>query len=385
MSHIVSYVKRHKEHDFLELPFNEVDALILSQFIYLKLDNLIPIPSERKNNVFLYEISNRMDYDKVFEDKRYAKDNKALLKAMVDSKRYRRMQLNYFSQITSVAAETQFAAMTCFLENGPTVVVYRGTDETLVGWKEDFNMFFKEPVTGQSLSSLYLNQVSVIMEGNFFVTGHSKGGNFAVYASMNATDEVQNRIERVYSFDSPGFRPEILESIDFNKIKDRIIKFLPRSSFFGMMLQSEEEYEVIDCSSVGVMQHNPYNWQVEGEHLKRIKELDKRSLFMNETFNEWLYSLNDEELHSFADIWYHTLRQANVTTVLDFFKEPAKSLTKLAEVIKETDEGTKERVKELAVSLIKVVHEHREKKGPSIKAQLEKIMIKGLTEEEEEK
>lgn len=385
MGHIISYVKRQKENSFLELPFNEVDALILSQFIYLKLDNLIPTPSEKKPGVYLYEITNRMDYDKVFEDKRYAKDNKALLKAMVESKRYRRMQLNYFSQITSVTVETQFAAMTCFLENGPTVIVYRGTDETLVGWKEDFNMFFKEPVTGQSLSSLYLKQVSEMIEGGFLVVGHSKGGNFAVYASMNAPDEVQQRIERVYSFDSPGFRPEILESVDFNKIKGRISKFLPRASFFGMILQSQEEYQVVDCSSVGIMQHNPYNWQVEGEKLKRIEELDKGSVFVNETFNQWLYGLNDEELHLFAEIWYHTLRQANVNTVLDFFKEPAKSLAKLAEVIKETDEDTKEQVKELALSLIKAVHEHREKKTLSIKARLGKIMIKGLTQEEEEK
>ncbi|MBR5578463.1 MAG: DUF2974 domain-containing protein [Lachnospiraceae bacterium] len=384
MSHIVSYLKRQKEYSFSDKPFNEVDALILSQFVYLKLDNLIPNTSEKKEWVYLYDISNRMNYDKVFEDKRYAKDNKALLKAMVESRRYRNMRLNYFSQITSVAAETQFAAITCFLEEGPIVIVYRGTDETLVGWKEDFNMFFKEPVMGQSLSRMYLKQVSELIEGHFIITGHSKGGNFAVYASMNAEEEIQERIDQVYSFDSPGFRPEILESVDFNKIKEKIHKFLPKSSFFGMILQSNEDYEVVDCSSVGLMQHNLYKWQVEGERLKRNKELDKSSLFLNETFNEWLYGLNEDELHAFAEIWYVTLRQANVTTILDFMKEPAKSLTKLAGVIKETDEETKTCVKELTLSLIKVVHEHREKKGLSLRAQLERFVIKELAEEEEE-
>ena len=384
MSHIVSYLKRQKEYSFSDKPFNEVDALILSQFVYLKLDNLIPNTSEKKEWVYLYDISNRMNYDKVFEDKRYAKDNKALLKAMVESRRYRNMRLNYFSQITSVAAETQFAAITCFLEEGPIVIVYRGTDETLVGWKEDFNMFFKEPVMGQSLSRMYLKQVSELIEGHFIITGHSKGGNFAVYASMNAEEEIQERIDQVYSFDSPGFRPEILESVDFNKIKEKIHKFLPKSSFFGMILQSNEDYEVVDCSSVGLMQHNLYKWQVEGERLKRNKELDKSSLFLNETFNEWLYGLNEDELHAFAEIWYSALRQANVTTILDFMKEPAKSLTKLAGVIKETDEETKTCVKELTLSLIKVVHEHREKKGLSLRAQLERFVIKELAEEEEE-
>lgn len=382
MSHIVSYLKRHRELSFGEEVFNEVDALILSQFVYLKLDDLIPNTSENKESVFLYEISNCMDYEKVFEDKRYSKDNKALLKAMVESRRYRGMKLNYFSQITSIVAETQFAAITCFLEEGPTVIVYRGTDETLVGWKEDFNMFFKEPVMGQSLSGLYLQQVSERIEGNFIITGHSKGGNFAVYASMNAKEKVQNRIERVYSFDSPGFRPEILESVDFNKIKDRISKFLPRSSFFGVILQSEEDYQVVDCFSVGMKQHNPYNWQVEGTELKKVKELDKSSIFLNETFNQWLYGLEDDELHAFAEIWYQVLRQANVTTILEFLKEPGKYLIKLADVIKETDEETKGYVKELALSLIEVVQEHREKKKLSIKSQIEKFVIKGWKEEE---
>ena len=373
MSHIVSYVKRQGEFTFGEEPFNEVDALVLSQFIYLKLDELIPNTSAGQEDAYLYDISNRMDYEKVFQDERYAKDNKALLKAMVSSRRYRRMRLNYFSNITSVIAQTQFAAITCFLEDGPTVIVYRGTDETLVGWKEDFNMFFKEPVTGQSLSGLYLKQVSERITGDFIITGHSKGGNFAVYASMNAEEHVQDRISRVYSFDSPGFRPEILKSVDFNKIKPKIIKFLPRSSFFGMILQSEEEYQVVDCSSIGMMQHNPYNWHVEGTSLKKVKELDKASLFLNETFNEWLYSLTDEEVHAFAEIWYQILRQANVSTVLDFIREPGKSLGRLAEALKETDEETRENAKELAASLREAVQIHRDKNKRTIKSQIEKL------------
>ncbi len=197
MSHIVSYVKRQQENTFREVPFNEVDALVLSQFVYLKLEGIIPTISEKKRSVYLYEIANNLDYEKVFVDERYRKDNIELFEAMVDSKRFRRMQMNFFSDITSVLAETQFSALTVFLEDGPTVIIYRGTDETMVGWKEDFNMCFKEPVTGQSLSALYLQQVSEMLEGDFIVSGHSKGGNFAVYASMNVKDKVQDRIEKV--------------------------------------------------------------------------------------------------------------------------------------------------------------------------------------------
>lgn len=374
MSHMVSYLKRQGDNTFEEEGFNEVDALILSQFVYLKFDDVIPAVSDKKDSIYLYEVSNRMDYGKVFSDERYVKENKELFKAMVDSRRYRNMRMNYFCNITSIVAETQFAAITCFLENGPVVVVYRGTDETLVGWKEDFNMFFKEPVMGQELSGLYLRQICNLVGDKIILTGHSKGGNFAVYAAMNADENVQDRIDKVFSFDSPGFRPEILESIDFNKIKPKIIKFLPKASFFGMILQSEEKYYVVDCAGKGLGQHIPFTWQIEGNNFKRVDELEKGSLLLNETFNEWLYGLSDEELHAFAEIWYNILRQANVTTLLDFIREPAKSFSGLANALKETDEDIKEKAAYLAKSLTEVAKEYRNKRKKTLKEQIEKMV-----------
>ena len=358
MSHIVSYIKRQKENTFKEVPFNEVDALVLAQFIYPKWDGIIPAISEKREAVCLCEIAENLDFAHVFLDERYRKDNVELFEAMVESKRFARMRMNYFSDITSVLAETQFSAMTVFLEDGPTVIIYRGTDETMVGWKEDFNMAFKEPVTGQSLSALYLQQVSELVEGNYIVLGHSKGGNFAVYASMNVEEKIQNRIESVYSFDSPGFRPEILESVDFNKIKNRIHKFLPHSSIFGMLLQSKEDFQVVECFSIGILQHNPYNWQVSGNEFKKVEKLDRGSVFLNETYNEWIYGLSDEELHAYSEIWYQIMQEANITTMLEFAKEPGKSLIHLIDAIRETDDKTKEMVKELAHGLIEVAKEN---------------------------
>ena len=358
MSHIVSYIKRQQEKTFQDEPFNEVDALVLAQFIYLKLDGIVPTVSEKKEAVYLYELADNMDYEKVFADERYRKDNTELFEAMAESRRFRRMRMNYFSDITSVLAETQFSAMTVFLEEGPTVIIYRGTDETMVGWKEDFNMCFKEPVTGQSLSALYLQQVSELLEGDFTVLGHSKGGNFAIYASMNVEEKVQNRISKVYSFDSPGFRPEILESVDFEKIKDRIIKYLPHSSLFGVLMQSKENYQIVECFSIGLLQHNPYNWQVSGNEFKKLDKLDRGSIFLSETYNEWLYSLNDEELHAYSEIWYHIMQEAKITTMLEIAKEPGKSLVSLIDAIRETDDKTKEMAKELAHGLIEVAKEN---------------------------
>ena len=175
---------------------------------------------------------------------------------------------------------------------------------------------------------------------------------------MNVEENIQNRIEKVYSFDSPGFRPEILQSVDFNKIRDRIIKYLPHSSIFGMLLQSEETYQVVECFSIGVLQHNPYNWQVSENEFKKVDKLDRRSVFLNETYNEWLYSLSDEELRAYSEIWYKVMQDANITTMLQFTKEPGKALVSLIDAIRETDDKTKEMAKALAHGLIEVAREN---------------------------
>ncbi len=356
MGNIITYVEQYKDVDFEELPFHEVDALVLSQFIYMKLDGLVPHhqDKDRIEPLRLCHMAALMDEEKVFIDKRYEKDNRALLSAMLSSVRFNGMRMHYYSNIISVVAETQFSALTVFLENGPTVIVFRGTDESLVGWKEDFNMCFSEPVTGQELSAMYLKQVGELLEGNFIITGHSKGGNFAVYASMNVEDRIQNRIQRVYSFDGPGFRPEILDSVDFNKIKDRIDKYLPHSCVIGMLLQSQEAYKVVECASVGFMQHNPYNWHVEENHFKELEDVADGSKLFNETVNQWLLGLNEEELHGFAEIWYEIAKSAHVKDLLEVSDAPVKAMRDLWEAIRKLDGEKKKMAKDLIKGLLQL-------------------------------
>ncbi|MBQ9990698.1 MAG: DUF2974 domain-containing protein [Lachnospiraceae bacterium] len=360
MENIIAYVERYQDKDFTAMPFNEVDALVLSQFIYMKLDGLVPHHQDRNRvePLRLCHMAALMDEEKVFIDQRYEKDNRALLTAMLGSIRFADMQMHFYTNIISVVAETQFSALTVFLENGPTVIVFRGTDESLVGWKEDFNMCFSRPVTGQELSARYLDQVGREIPGDFIVTGHSKGGNFAVYASMNVEEAIQSRISQVYSFDGPGFRPEILASVDFEKIRDRIVKFLPHSCVVGMLLQSQEPYRVVECASVGFMQHNPYNWQIEEDHFREMEDVADGSKIFNETINQWLLSLNEEELHGFAEIWYEIAKTAHVKNLLEVAAAPRKTMQDIWEAAKELDGEKKEMAKKLMISLLALSREN---------------------------
>ena len=114
----------------------------------------------------------------------------------------------------------------------------------------------------------------------------------------------------------------------------------------------------MECFSVGLFQHNPYNWQVVGNEFKKVDELGRSSLFLNETFNEWIYSLSDEELQAYSEIWYEVMQEANITTTLEFAKDPGKTLLHLIDAVRGTDEKTKEMVKELAHGLVEVAKEN---------------------------
>ncbi len=358
MGNIISYLGEFGHLSFEELPFNEVDALILSQFAYLKLEGLVPKITESQKEVSLQEIKNNMQDKVVFSDERYEKDNRLLFSGMINSKRFSEMSCNYYADIIDENVETQFCAITCFFPDMCPVLVYRGTDENFVGWKEDFNMAFQEPVPGQNLAVLYLNQVGRRIDGEFIVCGHSKGGNFAVYGSMNAFTEIQKRIRRIYSFDGPGFRPEILNSEDYDKIVERIEKYIPRFSLVGMILESHEDYVVVECSSIGLLQHNPYTWKVTDDAFIQEKEVYKGQQFMNETLNEWILRLDEEQLEVFSDTLFYVLEGCEMKNLVEISQDWKTSVNNMLHASKEVPEEAREKIHEIMNVLRDVVKEN---------------------------
>ncbi len=354
MEHIIDYVKKYGDISFQEKPFTEVDALVLAQFSYLKFNRLVPRLTDRGESISLIEIAKCMDKKVIFADERYEKDNRALFGAMINGKRFQSMRLNYFTDIIDTEVETQFSALTCFPQDSLPVIVYRGTDENIVGWREDFNMAFKRPVTGQRLATLYMNQVGLRISDRFIVCGHSKGGNFAVYASMNAIDSIQKRVEKIYSFDGPGFRPEILSSEDYGKIESRVEKFIPHSSLVGMLLENHENYRVVESSTFGVLQHNPYTWLLEGDSYKKVDDVYKGKKIMNQSMNEWILRLNDEQLSIFINTLFYVLEGADKKTTSEVTLDWKKSMLGMLAAVKNIDEETKDMIKRIILQFFEV-------------------------------
>ena len=276
MGNIIDYA-RTETRSFEALPFREADALVLAQLSYdevpecvLLLDDLVakygtlqarakqfdirrPIASLRMlrkppfDGVTIARADDELNHDKPVAD--HDVENVGLVDPQVTHDFYHAVAANpRFSDVEMSAyceqfdggAQTQFAAVTFRLPSGTLVVTFRGTDDSLVGWKEDFNMAFQYPVPAQVSAAEYLKKVASLWDGPILLTGHSKGGNLAVYAAMNAEDEIKDRVECIYSLDGPGFPEEVVKSFEYASVSDRIVKIVPDSSVVAMVLENPD-------------------------------------------------------------------------------------------------------------------------------------------------
>ena len=342
---MIKYVKEYGDYTFMERPMSDVDSLVLCQFSYLKFDGMVPTLHENKPSASMQQLAAHAQYEDLFRDVRYEKENRALFEAMAESKRFGSLKMNCFIDIIEMEWETQFSAITYLLEDGTIYVCYRGTDENLIGWKEDFNMSFLQPVPGQEYSTKYLNIVTDRFPNDFYVGGHSKGGNLAIYASMECLDDVKERIIKVYCMDGPGFRPEVLDKEEYASIVDRVVKIIPHSSLVGMIFQTDENYKVIESKNFGLTQHDPYSWLIKDGEFWEVDEIHKARKFSNDTLNEWVLKQDQATLEMFGETLFKVLYASGSDNLIDLGKDWKKSLNGVLKALKEIDPDTKKMVK----------------------------------------
>ena len=353
---IIDYIKTYGTRSFSEEPLNEVDSLILCQFSYLKFDGMVPDIKENKPSVTLQELLQHEDYEKLFKNTWFVRNNKRLFQAMLNSRRYGNMKMNAYVNIIESEYETQFSAITFFLEDGIAYVAYRGTDESIVGWKEDLNMAFMDPIPGQSYSVKYLNMVAGKISKPFWIGGHSKGGNLAVYAAMNCAKKVQERIIKVYNMDGPSFRPEVLERYDYEAIRERTVKIIPHSSLVGMLFENTMDYRVVKSKALGLLQHDPFSWHVRYGRFVDIKQVMEGQKFMDDTLNEWILSLDEKQLRTFVDTLYQVISAAQKDNLIDLSMDWTNSINCVLTAVKEVDEETKKMIWEIMKTLLYMTH-----------------------------
>lgn len=349
---IINYIDTYGKYSFEERPFNDVDNLILSQLSYLKFDGIVPGIFEKRNGIKLLDILTHPERYKMFTDERFKAVNRSLFEAMVFSKRFQTMRLNHYVKITNCEKESQFSAITFFLDENNIYIAYRGTDETIVGWKEDFNMAFLSPVPAQEEGLKYLNLIGKKLKQPFYVGGHSKGGNIAVYSSMKCDKHVKEKIKTIYNNDGPGFRKDVFDVNEFEIVKDKIVKIVPQASLIGMLLQNQEEYQVIKSTGKGgIGQHDPFTWEIEGDSFVFVDDIDKSHKMMNERLNEWVSGLDETQMQTFVDTLYQLISITEADTLMDLTEEWKDNAIKIANAFKDVDGETKKVLKEIIAAL----------------------------------
>lgn len=379
MGTIIDYIKEYGDYTFLEKPLSEVDSLVLCQFAYLKFDVLVPKIGENAASVSMQELLHHKEYDSLYGDERYREKNTQLFLAMEKSRRFGTLRLNNYVNQIEVEKETQFSAVTFQLEDGTFYVAYRGTDETIVGWKEDLNLAFSEPVPGQLMSVEYLNETAKTVQAPFYTGGHSKGGNFAVYAAMNCRQEIQDKIAAIFNHDGPGFRPEVKERCGYSRIAERVRRTLPHSSLVGMLLYSEGNYRVVESRNIGLAQHDPYSWLIDKDDFQWVRQVYSGTMFMDATLNKWILSLNQEEMHIFVDTLYDVMKASEADNLIDFTANWKRSIQGIMAAVKNVDADALKVMNDIMKALFEMLSQHAKEERNSRKESRKQKFDESLT------
>lgn len=321
---IYEYVKLNTE-DFKTRKFNVVDAAILSRLVYLNLEGVVGDFSKDKDieliDTYVYSV-----VDKIYEGM-YQKDSvEKLYNAAILSPRYRNMKIKYFADKKNAKTGKQFAAMT-FIFGDEACITYRGTDASMIGWKENLEMTYTYPIPSQKEAEDYLKKALKKLKKNgikkIYVSGHSKGGNIGISAVLNAKDSELKCIDKIYAFDSPGFPDEIYNSERYMEIKDKIVKVIPKDSMIGILLDNRREYLVTDSKASVFFQHDICNWTLTKNDFKYLKSPSKSSITIKDNLEKWLKSSTKKEKDIFVESMYFMIKdqgESEKVGVLDKMK-----------------------------------------------------------------
>ena len=339
MSNVIDYIDWRGDITLRTSPFNEIDALALTQLAMIDLEGIVPTLGDG-GFVTMGEAA-----ESFFADKKRSraplgliipKEIITLFKKMGKSERFSKMRLGCYVNNTDKDAEQQFSALTVRLGDGSFFVAFRGTDDTIVGWKEDLNLAFMPSIPSQIEAVSYFDRVGKLIRGRVRVGGHSKGGNLAVFAAVKCRHSLRERITEVYNFDGPGFGADFISLDEYRELEDRIKIVVPESSVVGMLFENGKRYSVVRSTENGIFQHNALSWECRRERLVRLPELCEQSKKVSGQINLLLADLDIEARRKFADAIYSVLTSTEATTLTELYEDRFDVLRSLSKTDRET-------------------------------------------------
>ncbi len=311
MADIIDYLEWRGDIPFSVSPFNEIDGAVLSRLVYQRFELADDIRGKNVGEAADAVLSVEDIERKVFTPRDWD-----FLRVICDSPRFSSLRVLDFSDITG--DELQFTAITLLDGNTDTLLVFfRGTDGTLGGLKEDFNMSFMTTIEGQTMALEYFDRMKGLDRGNIILGGHSKGGNYAVYCGSFTDENTQKRIGRIYNYDGPGFERSILDMDGCRRICPVVETYVPQSSIVGMMLEHDEKYTIVHSTKSSIMQHNIYSWLLKGTKFISMESTTQSSKFIDLTLKGWLRNLDREKRGQFIDGVYTMMEMSGIESIAE--------------------------------------------------------------------
>ena len=326
MGNIMDYISWRGDLTFAQSPFNEVDNLILACFSYVNLDR-IPAVTRQKGielKKLVKEFKKLHTIKELEADKSFIRLAPFMMFEMAESVRFGNCVIrNYVNEIVT-EAEQQFSAVEIVLDDGTSYISFRGTDDTIIGWKEDFNLS-TGVVPAQERAVEYMQRISDKASGMLRVGGHSKGGNLAIYGSVMCKS-VHDKILEIYSNDGPGFSKEFQESPETAEMMPKIIRIIPEYSIIGTLLEHEKQPIIVASTSRGLLQHDGFSWEVQGPGLVRRDSLNKTALRFIEILHKWIDGLDMEQKRLLIEDLFATLQASGYENLSEVQSGGLKSL-----------------------------------------------------------
>jgi len=334
MANMLDYLAWRGDVSFEASPWNEIDGLLIATLSYLDFHG-----GKDPKGWTLEEMA-RIDALREGTSNSFA-NRKKMFAAMAAGARFRDCRLHHTIALTDADMEMQFSALCLDLPDGTTCVAFRGTDNTLIGWREDFNMAYTTRVPAQEAAILYLNRAAALSKRPLRLAGHSKGGNLAVYAAAYAKKRVQDRIEGIWSYDGPGMNRETSQTEEYLRIKDRIRSFVPQTSIIGMLMDYYDPYTVVRSTASGISQHDPMSWQIYGPRFETLPSIDQTAVVTRDTLHEWLQNSTPEQRAAFVDALFGMAESTRATKMSELTGEKLKTLLTMVGNRKEVDPETR--------------------------------------------
>ena len=344
---ILSYLRKYGDRTFGELPFNEVDAGILAELSYVNFDLVAPTLDRPKSRMLKLHRLVMEDWKSMYRGSVDSVSNARMVTLMKKSKRFRDCKIGFCQNLFDKEQIRQFFAMTIFLPNGEAYVSFRGTDTSLLGWREDFEITYKDAIPSQIQSVEYIRQIAPYLPERFYLGGHSKGGNLAAYAALNMGEELEGRVIRVYSFDGPGFRTPVTGMASYQRLRPKLSKFLTKNDVIGLVYNVSENTRIVVSTGLMFGGHDIFMWKIKRDapEFKTVPKVNSTSRRNAWKLMKWLNSMSASDKELLVNFLFHVFERRE--NVFEFIVFGPRDLIEVPKVLRQYSEQERKRLKKM--------------------------------------